>query len=110
MYKDTIKKIENKLKENKNINPGKKKELLNLLSELTGEIEKLSGTDSEHANSIASYTEISAHEATRNQTNEKLLVHSINGLKTTLEGFEVSHPRLTEVVNSIAVLLSNMGI
>ena len=35
---------------------------------------------------------------------------ALEGLKTSVEGFEASHPRLVEIVDRLAITLSNMGI
>ena len=39
-----------------------------------------------------------------------LLDHPIEGLKTSVESFEASHPDITAIVNRIAMALGNMGI
>jgi Domain of unknown function (DUF4404) len=38
------------------------------------------------------------------------LLNLISTLQNEIEGFEDTHPRLVEIVNAIAVSLSNMGI
>jgi hypothetical protein len=35
---------------------------------------------------------------------------SVKGLRSSVAGFEKSHPRLAQVVNSISNTLSNLGI
>ena len=110
MIKDTIEKIENRVKKINSIKDENKTQLLNLLSTLKSEIEDLSETKSEHAESIIGFTEISTHEATRQDKNPQLLELSIDGLSTSVKGFEVSHPSLVGTVNSICVMLSNLGI
>lgn len=110
MIKDTIKKIENRVKKIGSITDDNKTQLLNLLSTLKSEIEELSETQSEHAESILGFTEISTHEATRLDKNPQLLKLSIDGLSSSVKGFEASHPSLVGTVNSICVMLSNLGI
>jgi hypothetical protein len=52
----------------------------------------------------------SAHEATRTEKKPKLVEASLSGLTASVEAIEASHPKLAEVVNQIAVVLSNMGL
>ena len=35
---------------------------------------------------------------------------SLEGLTSSVEGFEATHPRLVQIVNSISTILANMGI
>ena len=52
----------------------------------------------------------STHEATRAEKKPKLIEAALNGLTASVESFEASHPKLAEVVNQIAIRLSNMGL
>jgi len=110
MIQETIGKIEERLRKTDAIKDENKAELLNLLSTLKGEVSQLSHTNSEQAQSIAGFTAVSAHEATREERNPQLVRISLQGLASSVEGFERSHPRLVEVVNSICTTLSNLGI
>lgn len=110
MIETTIKTIEEKIGKTTSIRDENIKELLDLLELLKVEVAELSKTDDEHAKSIAGFTSLSAHEATKEVKNQKLLKLSIEGLSSSVEGAEVSHPKLAEVVNKIAYVLSNMGI
>ena len=110
MIQNTIEKIENKVKKIDSLKDESKTQLLNLLSTLKSEIEELSKTKGEQAESIIGFAEISTHEATRQDKNPQLLELSIDGLSTSVKGFEVSHPSLVGTVNSICVMLSNLGI
>jgi hypothetical protein len=85
-------------------------ELLKLLGELRGEIAALSKTHQEQAQSIASFAEVSAQEATRATKNPETLRHSIGGLESSVGEFEKTHPQLVGIVNRIAGMLANMGI
>ena len=110
MIEDTVGKIEAKIHGTDSIQDEKKRELLLLLGTLKSEIGKLSETHGEQAQSIAGFTEISAHEATRTSQNPELLDLSLKGLSSSVEGFEKSHPRLVQIVNAISTTLSNIGI
>lgn len=110
MIDDTVAKIESRIEAAESINPERKEELLQLLKTLRTEVANLSSTHGEQAQSIASFTDVSAHEATRSQQNPELLKLSLEGLSRSVEGFEKSHPRLVQIVNTISNTLSNLGI
>jgi len=110
MIRDTIAGIENRIKKADAISEDKKKELLELLSVLSAEIVELSRTQREHAESIKGFTELSAHEATRESGNPELLKIALDGLSSSVNGFEVSHPKLVDIVNSTCIMLANIGI
>ena len=110
MIEETISSIEAKIKGADAINDDKRRELLQLLGTLKSEVATLSPAHDEQAQSIAGFTEISTHEATRSKQNPELLELSLKGLSSSVEGFEKSHPQLVQIVNSISHTLSNLGI
>ena len=110
MIEDTLSNIEAKIQASDSIKDDRKRELLQLLGTLKSEIGSLSKTNQEGAQSIAGFTELSAHEATRAQQNPELLELSLKGLSSSVGGFEKSHPQLVQLVNSISNMLSNLGI
>ena len=110
MIEDTVGKIEAKIRSADSIQEEKRRDLLQLLGTLKAEIGKLSETHGEQAESIAGFTELSAHEAIRSKPNPELLNLSLQGLASSVEGFETSHPRLVQIVNTISNTLSNLGI
>jgi hypothetical protein len=110
MIDDTVSKLEAQLSATNNLPPDRKAELLKLLGTLKAEVSALSKTHEEDAQSIAKFTEVSALEATRREQNPRLRELSIEGLKSSVAGFEESHPKLVRVVNSISTALSNLGI
>jgi hypothetical protein len=110
MIEDTIGKIEAKIQSADAIKEERRQELLQLLGTLKSEVGQLSKTHGEQAQSIAGFTEISAHEATRSEQNPELLKLSLKGLSSSVAGFEESHPRLVRIVNAVSHTLSNLGI
>jgi hypothetical protein len=110
MIEDRIRKIEARLQESSNIPEASRAELLKLLAALKDEVGTLTKTHEEDARSIARFVDASAHEATRAEKKPKLIEAALNGLTASAESFEASHPKLAEVVNQIAVVLSNMGL
>jgi hypothetical protein len=110
VIEETITQIEARIEKAESLNDAKKKELLDLLSALKVEVSELSKTHVEQTRSIAGFAEVSIHEAMREEKNPQLLKLSLQGLSTSVEGFESSHPKLVGVVNSICLTLSNIGI
>ena len=110
MIEDRIQKIEARLKESANIPEPNKAELLKLLAAFKDEVGTLTQSHEEDARSIAKFMDASAHEATRARKETQTDGSLPNGLSASVEAFEASHPKLAEVVNQIAIALSNMGI
>ncbi len=110
MIEDTIGKIEARIQGADSIKDERRQELLDLLSKLKSEVGALSKTHGEQAQSIAGFTELSTHEATRSEQNPTLLKLSLEGLSSSVSEFEKSHPRLVRLVNAISNTLSNLGI
>ena len=110
MIEKTIGEIEAKIRGAEVVSDEHKRELLQLLGQLKSEVGTLAKTDAEQANSIAGFTQVSTHEATRTQQNPQLLDHSLQGLRSSVDGFEKSHPKLVQIVNAISNTLSNLGI
>jgi hypothetical protein len=110
MISETIQSIEERIKNTDSIKYKEKQELLNLLSTLEAEVTALAKTHPEQAQSITGFTQLSTHEATRTHKDQQLIDVSLKGLTSSIEGFENSHENLVKIVNSIALMLSNVGI
>ena len=110
MIRDTIGKIEEQIRGSAAIKEESKSELLNLLATLKQEMDSLSQTHVEDAQSIAGFTEVSAHEATRQTKSPELLELSLKGLSSSASGFERSHPELVRAVNAFCTALANLGV
>jgi len=110
MIDDTLAKIETRLAESGTLTEEQRRELRELLATLRTEITRLSKTDAEQAQSIAGFTEVSTHEATRESQNPRLLRLSLEGLTSSVERLEQSHPKLIQVVNAVSKALSDLGI
>jgi chromosome segregation ATPase len=110
MIKDQIEKIETKVQDTKSIPEETRSQLLGLLSDLKSEIDTLAKTHAEDARSIAKFADVSTQVATRTEKKPQLVDAALSGLTASVEGFESTHSNLTQVVNRLAVVLSNMGI
>jgi Domain of unknown function (DUF4404) len=110
MIEKTITEIEAKIHGANAISDERKRELLQLLGTLKSEVGTLAKTHDEQASSIANFTQTSTHEATREQQNQESLELSLKGLRSSVDGFEQSHPKLVQIVNSISKTLADLGI
>ena len=93
-----------------NIKEKLRQELLESLGALKAELNRLASTHPEQAQSIAGFAQVATHEATRAKPNRDLLKQALEGLKSSVEEFEASHPRLFQTVNIVSTMLANMGI
>ena len=110
MIEKTIGEIESQINRTTTVSAEQKQELLQSLATLKSEISKLAKTNEAQADSITGFAKVSAHEATRPDQNPQLRELSVRGLRFSVEGFEQSHPKLVQIVNSISNTLSNIGI
>jgi hypothetical protein len=110
MIHNTLAKIEARIQSAGALKPETRDELISLVSDLKSEIATLSHTHGEEAQSIAGFTDLSTHEATRERRDPDLLKHSLAGLSASVNRFEDSHPKLVAVANAVCRTLANLGI
>lgn len=110
MIEDTISKIEARIAQREHLDESRRQELLDLVHHLKVEVDELARTHEEEAQSIAHFAALSTQEATREHQNPELRDISLKGLNTSVSGFEQSHPKLVQVVNTISHTLANLGI
>ena len=110
MIDTTISHLRKRIEQDEALKSENKQELIELLERLQAEIDELALADQEHAESITRFTQASTHETLRKEKVPELHKLSLEGLQASVAGFENSHPRLVETVNSICVALSNLGI
>jgi len=109
MINSTIERIEEKLNAT-NISAENRTELSAMLRELKAELEQLSHKDSDRAESVAGFAEVTSHEATRQESNQELLDLSISGLNKSVQDLEMEYPALVRTVNGICRFFSSMGV
>jgi ABC-type nitrate/sulfonate/bicarbonate transport system substrate-binding protein len=110
MIDSIMKRIEALLESSEQMDEAKRQELQELLDTLKEEMKDLAESHQEEAESIAGFTGVSTQQAVRKSPDPRLVSLSTEGLKTSVEGFEVSHPRLVSAVNSLCTFFANMGI
>ena len=110
MIEEILSRIDDELQSNSSLSQEKKEEIRGLLNELRDEVLLLQTTHHDDAAHIAAYTGTSVREALRDETSSELLKHSVEGLSLSAGKFEVTHPKLTALINSIGNTLVNIGI
>jgi hypothetical protein len=110
MIGDTVDKLEQRIRGLTTVSEDRRAELVALFLKLKAEIGALPAAQADRGETITRFAELSAHEAIRAAGSPELRSLSIQGLSTSVEGFEVSHPRLVQVVNSLCTGLANLGI
>lgn len=107
MIQDRIAKIETTLA-TADLPPATRVELLGLLAELKTEVSGMDATHGDQAQTIAQSADAAFSLASRPEIPPTPAV--LDELRESVAGFEASHPRLVQVVDRIALTLSNMGI
>lgn len=110
MLEGTLESIRARIESNQALGEEKRGELLVLLDTLEAEVTELARTRADHARSITGFTDVSTHEVMRAERNPDLMKLAIDGLESSVKDFEVSHPKLVDVVNNFCHMLANIGI
>ena len=110
MIEDKLSRIEKKIRNANSMEDGNKNSILELLDELRNELKEVDHKSSGQLSSAGSFAEAGANEVTREDGDKGILDIALSGLNESVKGFEKSHPKLVEVVNSICTQLSNSGI
>jgi hypothetical protein len=108
MINDTLHKLEDRLARSEQLSPENRIALESIVAELRREIAEIS--DKEQAESIVGFSDASTREALRQSPDNTLVDLSLAGLRRSVHAFEISHPRLTAVVNQLCNQLSDLGI
>src|SRR5688572_8760874 len=106
MISERIAQIEATLRSSPNIADATRRELLELLASLKAEV----GGLGEGAQHIAGSADVAVQAAIRRDKEPSEATEAIEGLTASVREFEASHPRLVQVVDRLALTLSNMGI
>jgi hypothetical protein len=82
-----------------------------LINELESKIRTAEFSNAAHKNDLLlSLAHLKNELAAREKQNLAPLKKSVEELRSSVEGFEQSHPKIIEVVNRISSSLSNLGI
>jgi mevalonate kinase len=109
----SLKKIENlekKIESTSQIDAKIKEDLLDLMRSLKTELSDLKNINPDTAHDIAEKTQVSAEKILSSDNKKNELQENIDSLQGTVEEFEVSHPKLVQIVNRLCMMLSDIGI
>jgi hypothetical protein len=110
MLSQRLAKLETTLRNDTSIPQATRQELLELVAALKAEVAPLVDTHGETAHEIAGNAEAAVHAAVRREEEPEQAVQAVEGLAASVREFEATHPRLVEIVDRLALTLSNMGI
>jgi hypothetical protein len=104
MVEDRIRNIEACVQSSDNLPEGTKVELLELLASLRAELQGVNKDHLDRAETASAVVAKPQGEST------ETIEDALGGLTGTVTELEATHPRLSALVNRMAVALSNMGI
>ena len=110
MIPERIAQIEATLRSATNIPEATRQELLDLLAGLKAEVTPLVQTHGESAQQITGSADAAVQAAVHRGEQPEQAAQAVEGLAASVRDFEASHPRLVQIVDRLAVTLSNMGI
>ncbi len=105
-----IEAIEKKIEATSQIDAKIKENLLDLMRSLKTELADLKENHPNTAHNIADKTQVSTEKILTSDNKQNELQENIDGLQETVEEFEVSHPKLVQIVNRLCMMLSDIGI
>jgi mevalonate kinase len=105
-----IEAIEKKIEKTTEIDVKIKEDLLDLMRSLKTELSDLKENHPDKVDKIVDKARTSAEKVIHADEDQNELKEAIDGLHETVEEFEVSHPKLVQVVNRICMMLSDIGI
>jgi len=105
-----IEAIEKKIEATSQIDAKIKENLLDLMRSLKTELADLKEIHPATAHNIADKTQVSTEQVLASNSKQDELQNNIDGLQVTVEEFEVSHPKLVQIVNRLCMMLSDIGI
>ena len=110
MIPERITQIEATLRNSANIPDGTRQELLDLLAGLKAEMVPMAATHGETVEHITGSADAAVQAAVRREEQPDEAAQAVEGLAASVRDFEASHPQLVQIVDRLAVTLSNMGI
>jgi len=110
MIAERLAKLESMLRDTPTLSDPARQELLGLVAELRAEMAPLADTHAERAHEIAGNAEAAVNASMRREEQPERATQAVEGLAASVREFEVTHPRLVQIVDQLTSTLSNMGI
>jgi hypothetical protein len=110
MISERLARLEASLRNNASIPEATRQELLELVAGLKAEVVPLGDTHGETAHEIAGKAEAAVQASVSQDAMPAQTAQAVEGLAASVREFEATHPRLVEIVDQLALTLSNLGI
>jgi hypothetical protein len=110
MISERLAQLESSLRDNASLPEATRQELLDLVAGLKAEMAPLMDTHGENARAIAGRAEAAVQASINRDEQPEQAEQAVKGLAASVREFEVTHPRLVEIVDQLALTLSNLGI
>jgi hypothetical protein len=110
MIPERLAQIEATLRNSANIPEATRQELLELVAGLKAEVGPLSATHGASVDQITGNADAAVQAAMHRQEEPEKAAQAADGLAASVRDFEASHPQLVQIVDRLALTLSNMGI
>jgi hypothetical protein len=110
MISERLAKLETTLQDNNTIPEPTRQELLGLLAGLKAEVTPLLATHGDSAHAITGSAESAVQASIKREEQPEHAAEAVEGLAASVRQFEATHPRLVEIVDQLALTLSNLGI
>jgi hypothetical protein len=110
MISERLAQIESTLRNSANIPAATRQELLELVAGLKAEMGPLAGTHGASAHAIAGNAEAAVQASVLRDEAPEQAAQAVAGLAASVRQFEATHPRLVEIVDQLALTLSNLGL
>ena len=104
----TLKNIKQKIASLESVSTGDKTELNALVENLQQELSTLASNDSAKAAKVGDMVQTTADKAL--QGDAQTVQTTIDDFSNSIEKLEVTHPKLTDIVNRICMMLADIGI
>ncbi|MCF6176393.1 MAG: DUF4404 family protein [Victivallaceae bacterium] len=104
----TLKNIKQKIDSLESVSTNDKTELNALVENLHEELSAIASTDLDKASKVGSVVQTTADKAL--QGDAQTVQSTIDDFSTSIETLEVTHPKLTDIVNRICMMLADIGI
>jgi hypothetical protein len=110
MISERLAKIEDTIRNARDVPDATRKELLSLVADLKAEAMPFADSRGETAEASAGTVETSVISTVRRGEAPDKAAQVMAELADSVRAFEATHPRLVELVDQLALTLSNMGI
>jgi hypothetical protein len=110
MIAERLAQLETTLRNNTRLDQATRKELLDLVAGLRAEMAPLADTHGQSAHAITGSAEAAVHATMSQDSGPVATAQAVAGLAASVREFEATHPRLVEIVDQLALTLSNLGI